>query len=64
LNCGSHLLNGTRRRGLTNAEIGKRLHVRETTIRTHVAHLLEKLELRDRVQTVILAYEARLVGSG
>jgi DNA-binding NarL/FixJ family response regulator len=50
-------------RGYSNAEISRELYISDTTVKTHITHILQKLNLRDRVQAVVLAYETGLFGT-
>jgi DNA-binding NarL/FixJ family response regulator len=50
--------------GLSNAEIGRRLYIGDTTVKTHITHILQKLGLRDRVQLIVLAYQTGIATTG
>jgi len=47
--------------GLSNTEIARQLYISDTTVKTHITHILQKLNLRDRVQAVVLAYQAGII---
>jgi DNA-binding NarL/FixJ family response regulator len=47
--------------GLSNIEIGRELFISDTTVKTHITHIFQKLDLRDRVQAVVLAYQTGLI---
>jgi DNA-binding NarL/FixJ family response regulator len=47
-------------RGLSNAEIGRELFISDTTVKTHVTRVLQKLDVRDRAQAIVLAYQSGL----
>jgi DNA-binding NarL/FixJ family response regulator len=50
--------------GLSNTEIAQELYISDTTVKTHITHILQKLDLRDRVQAVVLAYQTGMFEAG